>query len=256
MVASGATPSRSSATSARIPARLAADDGSQNTPSMPGEIAVGGQDLGVGHGLDPATGLVSGRGRQRPAGRIADPDRGRDRLGLGDRVADHERCRAGRLEAVHPGRARRQAGRPVVAEPGPIGADVAGIADRDRQDVGRPPEIVADLEGGGLLARQPVRVDRVHERDRVIVPDGQIADDPERGIEVPVDRHHTGPGDQRLEQLAGRDPALRQDDDRLQPGGRAVGGRRRGGVARRGAHDRAGPGLERRDSPRRPSRGP
>ena len=153
-VASGARSSPAAA-SAGCPARLAADDGSQKTPSCRGEVAVGGQDLVVGDGLDPAAGLVAGRDRLRPAAGLPIRIAVAIVSGSVDRVADHERCGAGRLEAEHP--RRRPDVRPaaaVVAEPGPIGADVAGVADRDRQDVGRPAEVVADLEGGGLLARR------------------------------------------------------------------------------------------------------
>ena len=53
------------------------------------------------------------------------------------------------------------------------------------------------------------------------------------------------PGHQRLEQLADRDLALRQDDDDLHPGRRAVGRRRGRRVAGRGADDRARAGLDR-----------
>ena len=64
--------------------------------------AVGRQDLVVGHGRDPAARGVPGVDRLRPRRRIADPDGGRDRLGLLDPVADDDRCRAGGLEAPHP----------------------------------------------------------------------------------------------------------------------------------------------------------
>ncbi len=245
IVASGSTPSRPSPTSRRIPATPAADDGSQKTPFEPGQVAIGGQDLVVGDRLDPATGFVAGCRRLRPAGRVADPDRGGDRLGLGDRVTEHDRRRTGRLEAVHPGQPRAEPGSVVVAETGPVGADVAGVADRDREDVGRPAEVVADLERGRLLAGQAVRVDRVHERDRVVVAGGQLAHDPERRVEVAVDRDDPGPGDERLEELAHRDLAARQDDDDLEPGRRAVGRRRGRRVAGRGTGDRARAELQR-----------
>ena len=101
-----------------------------------------------------------------------------------------------------------EAGRAVLAEARPVGADVAGVADRDGEDVGRAAEVVADLEGGGLLALEAERVDRVDQRDRVVVLLGEGADDPERLVEVAVDGDDPGPGDQRLEQLADGDLAL------------------------------------------------
>ncbi len=66
----------------------------------------------------------------------------------------------------------------------------------------------------------------------------------EGGVERPVDRHDPGAGGDGLEELAGGDPALRQDDHDLEPGGRAVRRRRGGGIARGGADDRPGAGLE------------
>ena len=131
-------------------------------------------------------------------------------LGVVDADAADERRRAGRLEAPHP-RASPST-RPAaayVAEPGPVGADVAGVADRDGQDVRRPAEVVADLERGGLLALEAERVDRVDEGHRVVVLLGERADDRERLVEVAVDGDDPGAGHQRLEQLARRDLALR-----------------------------------------------
>ena len=210
----------------------------------PGDVAVGGQDLGIGDGLDQPARFVAGRGCLGPAGRIADPDRRRDGFRLGDRVTQHDRCRPGRLEAVHPRHRSGLLGRAIVAEAGPVGADVAGVADRDRQHVRGPAEIVTDLERGGLLPLEPMRVDRVDQRDRVVRPVDQVAHDPQGDVEVPVDGDHPRTGDERLEQLAHRDLAAGQDDHDLQPGGRAVRRRRGGGVPGRGAHDGTRPGLE------------
>ena len=98
-----------------------------------------------------------------------------------------ERRGAGGLEAPHPRRGRHPAGVAVLAEAAPVGADVAGVADRDRQDVRRPAQVVADLEGGRLLALEPERVDRVDERDRVVVLLRERADDAQRVVEVAAD---------------------------------------------------------------------
>ncbi len=64
------------------------------------------------------------------------------------------------------------------------------------------------------------------------------ADDREGLVEVAVDGDDPGARDERLEQLADRDLALRQDDDDLEAGRRAVGRRGGRGVAGRGADDR------------------
>ncbi len=66
---------------------------------------------------------------------------------------------------------------------------------------------------------------------------GELADDAQRVVEVAVHRHHPGAGGLRLEQLAGRDLAPRQDDHDLDAGRCAVGGRGRRRVAGRGADD-------------------
>ena len=134
-------------------------------------------------------------------------------------MADDERRGAGGLEAPQPRRPLDEPGVGVLAEARPVGADVAGVADRDGEDVRGAAEVVADLEGGGLLAVEAERVDRVDQRHRVVVLLGERADDPERLVEVAVDGDDPGAGDQRLEQLADRDLALRQDDDDLEPGG-------------------------------------
>ena len=112
-----------------------------------------------------------------------------------DRVAEDDRGRAGGLEAEHPRPPFDDPGHRVVGEAGPVRADVASIADRDREDVGRPTEVVADLERGRLLAGQAVRVDGVHEGDRVIAPVGELEDDRERLVEVAFDGHDPAAGD-------------------------------------------------------------
>ena len=126
-----------------------------------GEQAVGVEDLLVGDRGDPPPRAGDGVHRLLPARRVADPDRRGDRLRLGDRLAVDQRGGALRLEAVQDRR------RPVLLEAPPPGGDVAGVADRDRERVGWPAELVAGLERGRLLALDPVRVDRVDQLDRV-----------------------------------------------------------------------------------------
>ena len=137
------------------------------------------------------------------------------------------------------------AGRPVIAEAGPVGTDVAGVAHRDGQDIRRPAEVVADLEGA--RSSGPSRRYGLTELTRVIGWAGEPASSRttrERLVEVALDRHDPGARDLRLEELAGGDLAARQDDDDLEAGGRAVRRRRRRGVARRGTDQRPGAGFE------------
>ena len=100
------------------------------------------------------------------------------------------------------------------------------------------PELVEDLERRGLLALQPERVDRVHERDRA--PLRELAHELERLVEVAAQRDHARAVHQRLGELARGDLALGDDHDAGQPPARGVGGGARGGVAGRGADERLG----------------
>src|SRR2546426_679934 len=134
--------------------RLAEDAG------LAGKAPVGGEDLGVGHrGEEPARVALRLHCRL-PRGRVADANGGRDGLGLGDRCARDERRRAGRLEPEHDRTAR-----PELAEAAPVGADVAGIAHGKGDGVWDLPQRFGDLERGGLLPLDPMRVDAVQERD-------------------------------------------------------------------------------------------
>ena len=90
----------------------------------------------------------------------------------------------------------------------------------------------------GLLALEPHRVHRVHQRDRVVV--GQPAGEPQAVVEVAADHDHLGAVHDRLGELAGRDLALRHQHQRLDPGPGGVRRHRRGGVAGRGADHRLG----------------
>ena len=98
---------------------------------------------------------------------------------------------------------------------------------------GRLAQLVDHLERGGLLALDPVRVDRVDELDRVLLR--ELADERERVVEVAADRDHPRAVHQRLGELADRDLALGHDHGAAHPGPRGVGGGARRRVAGRGA---------------------
>ena len=68
---------------------------------------------------------------------------------------------------------------------------------------GASPEVVAHLEGAGLLPLQAVRVERVDQRDRMALD--QLAHRRQRLVEAALQGEHAGPVDQRLGQLAGGD---------------------------------------------------
>ena len=160
-------------------------------------------------------------------------------------MAQDERRRAFGLEPEH---ARQCLDLPRVAvgpKARPVSADVAGVAYGDGQNVGRRTQVVADLEGSGLLSLQPVRVDRVHQRDGVRRVIGELPYQCERLVEVAIDGDHVRSGDEGLQQLAERDLTARQDDDNFQAGRSAIGGRRCRGVAGRSADQGFGAILER-----------
>ena len=107
---------------------------------------------------------------------------------------------------------------------------------------GGPPELLADLEGGRLLPLDPIRVDGVDQLDRVAL--GQLADDPERVVEVAADRDHARAVHQRLGELADRDLALGDDHGPAQSGPGRVGGGACGRVAGRRADHGLGAVLD------------
>ena len=117
---------------------------------------------------------------------------------------------------------------------------------------GRLAQLLDHLEGGRLLALDPVRVDRVDELDRVLV--GELADDRQRLVEVALQGDHAGAVHQRLDELADRDLALGDDDGAAHAGLGGVGGGAGGRVAGRGADHGLGAGaLGARDGDRHPA---
>src|SRR5439155_5037833 len=83
----------------------------------------------------------------RAVGRLGDADRGRGRApALGGLAGDEPRPLAELGEALR------------------VRAQVAAAAVWERDDVGNAAELLGDLERSGLLAFEPVRVERVDER--------------------------------------------------------------------------------------------
>ena len=78
--------------------------------------------------------------------------------------------------------------------------------------VRRVTERVDDLERAGLLALDPVRVDRVHDGHRSLV-DRESRTIVERLVEVPADLQHLRAVDERLRELAERDVAFGDEHD-------------------------------------------
>ena len=61
------------------------------------------------------------------------------------------------------------AGFAVLFKSFPVGRDIAGVAYGDGQIIGSVPQGVHDFKGRGFLPFDPIRVDRVDQRDRVLV---------------------------------------------------------------------------------------
>ena len=231
-VSTHATRSASSAPCLSRPGHARRGGGLAEHALVRGQEAVGVEDLVVRDGADRAVRGGHRAHRLLPPGRVADPDRARDGLGLRHRRAVHERRRPLGLPAEH---ARARAG---LAEARPVGGDVPRVADGDAERVEAVAELVDDLERGGLLALEPERVDGVDERDRMAR--GQLAHERERLVEVAAQRDHARAVHQRLGQLAGGDLAVGHDHGARQAGARGVGGGAGRRVAGRGADHRLG----------------
>src|SRR5262249_9200930 len=162
-------------------------------------------DLLVGARLDDAARLVARGGGALPARRIADADRGGDRLRRLHDVSEDDGRRAGRLKAHHARRLRDAALRRVFRVALPVRGDVARVADRDAVVVRRAPERVAYLERRRLLTLDPKGVHRVHEREPRGVALLHVADEGERLVEVALDLDDARAVHHRLGELAERD---------------------------------------------------
>ena len=78
-------------------------------------------------------------------------------------------------------------------------------------DVGCVAQLVDHFERRSLLTLDPVRIDRIDERNRVLM--GKLAGEFQAVVEVSVDLHHLGAMHDCLSELAGCDPASREEHD-------------------------------------------
>ena len=95
--------------------------------------------------------------------------------------------------------------------------------------IGRAAQKIADFKSAGFLPFQPIRIQRIEQRNRVFV--GKFQDDAQRVVEVALDRQNLRALNQSLRQLSQGDGVLRQQHDAADSRDRAIRRRRRGGVA-------------------------
>ena len=183
------------------------------------------------------------------AGRITDSDRGGHRLRrdavtlLESRpVAPVKRICSPGLDGGEAGRARDE---PELARLTERLAERRRVAERARGEndpVGWvPATLLEHLQHDRLLALQPPGVDGVEKRDAEGL--GGLASQAEARVEVTVDDEGRRPVREGLRQLAGRDLARGDEDERRQTGLSGVGGHRGRRVSSRGARDRRGSGA-------------
>src|ERR1019366_3582817 len=120
--------------------------------------------------------LVARGDRLLPARGISDFDRGCDGLGIIYWLSDHDRRGPGGLIAHHLGKPRRKSLFLIFLISRPIRGDVAGIADRQKMMRRSVAELIANLEGGALLAGDAIGIDAVDESNLHRVALGDIAD--------------------------------------------------------------------------------
>ena len=225
----------SSSTPARA-ASPAADAGSQKTPSACASSLPRLEDRVVGERDDGSAGPLQRGVDVRRVRRLDDADRGRDgRRPLGGLPAD---------ELRHSDAALR--------EPSRVRREVPTAAVRQGEHVGGAAERLDDLERGGLLALEPVGVQRVDVHVRP--SSGELARRGERLVEAPAHLEHASAESACLRELPGRDGARRLEHDGDEPGARRVGRGRGGRVPRGRADDRVGAGFDGlRDGHRHPA---
>ena len=94
---------------------------------------------------------------------------------------------------------------------------------------------VADFKRPRFLALNPIGVDMIDNRNRVLVAD--FAGEHQRIIKRAFNRDHFCPVNKRLGQFAQRNIGVGQQYDTLQSRARGIGRRRRTGIAGGRAHD-------------------
>ena len=141
----------------------------------------------------------------------------------------HHRGGAGGLRPEHPGQAVDIATGQRLVVAAPVRRDIAAVADGQTHPLRCVPEVFDDLPGRGLLPLEPVRIEVVDQRDRMLV--AHQPHHPQRVVERAVDLDDRGAGDLRLSQLALRDLAAGNDHDAADTRARRVGGSGGGGVA-------------------------
>src|SRR2546428_595152 len=140
--------------------------------------------------------------------------RGRDRVGPFDAASFDDRCCSGRLKTPHPRTAFRHSRLRRLTKALPVRGDIAGVADRDAERVGRIPERLADLERGRFLALDAVRVDAIHERRHPV--GRELPRDAKGIVERALQRQHARAEDLSLHELTQGDLALGQQHDTTQ----------------------------------------
>ena len=197
--------------------------------------------------VDHAAGRLDRAPGAGHAGRVADLDRGRDRLGHDrrERVPARSRSRRRRARRRRPGSSASRGMRSIRPTAWSSTSALPKAAVLPRLPPGRAitsgicqPQLLEQLEDDRLLPLEAERVDRVDEVDVVAV--GQLAQQGQRLVEVALDLDDPRAVGDRLRQLAAGDLALRHQHQRRHARRRRVGGERGRGVAGRGAGDDAG----------------
>src|SRR4030095_16030 len=97
----------------------------------------------------------------------------------------------------------------IFAITGPIGGDIACVADRKQVTIGRIPNFIDNLKRGGLLSGDPIWVNRIH--DDKIASLAELAHDSKRIVKVSFNGDDFCAVRKSLEQFAARNLSGRQD---------------------------------------------
>jgi hypothetical protein len=127
--------------------------------------------------------------------------------------------------------------RGIFAVAYPVRRDIAGVTHRQAVIIRSAAEFFNDLERGGLLSLQAIRVDGVHDRHRRLAR--HLFDKLHAGVEISLDLDHDRTMNHGLRQFAERDLAVRNQHEAGDAGARGIGRRRRRGVAGGRADDGA-----------------